>query len=322
MEIYMKKLICILLAILLTMTGCQKKQPQSASYYDLFDTYCTFTAYGISSSEFQEVSEALHEFLLAFHQEVDIYHTYDHCTNLYQVNRAAGAKTLTVSNQLMTFLCFCQEAYTLSQKRINVMLGAVTSLWRQGRENQAVPSQDALLEAAAHTDINSLQLDPVNSTVYIDDPSAQLDVGALAKGYAGRLAVEFLKQQGIENFLLDLGGNLCAFGAPVGTGRDQFTIGIQDPDQANGSYLATRQIQNQCAVTSGDYQRYFEIGGTRYHHIIDPDTLFPSTYHRSVTILYEDSALADLLSTAVFLLPEEEGTALAESYGATVIYLD
>ncbi|MCI8633197.1 MAG: FAD:protein FMN transferase [Lachnospiraceae bacterium] len=316
----MKKLCSLFLIGILLLTACQKPQAQTSVYYDLFDTYCRFTAYGLSTAEFETVSEKLHAFLLQFHQETDIYHPYDHITNLYSINHAAGEKKLTVSDQLMAFLYFCQDAYTVSQQRVNVMLGAVTALWHLGREQNTVPDLSSLTNAKQHTQITSLQLDADESTVYISDPLASLDVGALAKGYAGRLAVAFLKQLGVENFLLDLGGNLCAYGAP--SGRDQFTIGLQDPSGEEGTYACTKQLQNQCAVTSGDYQRFYEVEGIKYHHIIDPDTLFPSVYHHSVTVIHEDSAMADLLSTALFLLPEEEGTALAESYDAVVIYLD
>lgn len=304
------------------LAGCRSAEKHTASYYDLFDTYCTLTIYGVSQEEFDRVSEDLYAFLLDFHQQTDIYHSYEGMTNLYDINEAAGSgKMLTVSETLMDFLCFAKDAESLSQHKVNVMIGAVTSLWHAGRLEGVVPSQQALQEAAEHTDIESLLLDEASCTVQICDAQALLDVGALAKGYAGRLASAYLKSQGITDFLLDLGGNICAFGSPLGTGRDQFLIGIQDPDAQEGVYAQTVQIQNEAIVTSGDYQRYYTVDGVRYHHIIDPDTLQPAQYHRSVTVICGDSALADLLSTALFLMPEEEGRALAESMGAQVIYL-
>lgn len=317
------RLLILCLCVLFLLSGC-KSDPEirTTSYYDLFDTYISFTTYDLDEAEFNSVSEELYTLLQDFHHQTDIYHHYDGMTNLYDMNAAAGGNPLTVSETLMDFLNFCIEADTVSNHKVNVMLGSVTSLWHEARETGTLPSQESLNAAAELTDIHFLKINSQDNTAVITMPGASLDVGALAKGYAGKLAVNFLRDSGIDNFVLNLGGNVCAYGQPVGTGRDRFTIGIQDPRAADGTYKTTCSVKDACAVTSGDYQRFIEVDGVRYHHIIDPDTLQPSAYHHSVTVICEDSAMADLLSTALFLMPEEEGTALAESYGAEVIYLD
>ena len=314
--------VIVLLALMLTSCRAESYTMRSQSYYDLFDTLCTFQTYDLTEEEFTRISNGLYDQLLAFHEEVDIYASHEGVTNLYDLNQAAGGDALPISPSLMTFLQFCQEAETLSLHRVNVMIGSVSSLWKTAIEESRLPDADALRAAAEHTDIHSLVLNEEAGSAQITDPQASIDVGALAKGYAARLAKEYLEAQGVENYLLDLGGNVYAYGQPLGTGRTSFTIGLQEPDAPDGTYYTTRQVQNEAIVSSGDYQRYTMIDGVRYHHIVDPDTLYPGTLHRASTIIHEDPAIADMLSTATFLLPTEEGEALANSLHATVIYYD
>lgn len=326
----MRSVKAILLAVLLfsgLLTGCRSAAPsQRADYYDLFDTYSYLIVYDISEEDFQQLSSDLHEYLLRFHRLTDIYTSYDgEPVNLRDLNEQAGGEPMALDPQLIDFLIWCREAWDITGGRVNVAIGPVTALWHEARtialedpEKAFLPSDEALQEASRHTDIHKLVLDEEAGTACLTDPDASLDVGALAKGYAGRLAVTFLQERGIENFLLCLGGNVCAFGQPQGTGRDYFIVGIEDPTGEGAA--RTCQVKNSCVVTSGDYQRYFELNGVRYHHIVDPDTLYPASLHHSVTVIHPDSALADLLSTALFLMTAEEGEALAARYGAQVIY--
>ena len=143
----------------------------------------------------------------------------------------------------------------------------------------------------------------------------RLDVGAVAKGWA----VQRVAEESPTGLLISVGGNVCATGPKDETGTP-WVVGINDPD--GGEYLHTIYNADASVVTSGDYQRYFVVDGKPYHHIIDPDTRMPGSLWRSVTIVCGDSGLADALSTALFLLPLEEGQALAEKCGAEVLWMD
>ena len=117
-----------------------------------------------------------------------------------------------------------------------------------------------------------------------------------------------------------MGGNVCATG-PKDEDGTPWRVGVQNPDGGD-NYLHTLNITGGSVVTSGDYQRCYMVDGKIYHHIIDPATLYPSEYWRSVTVLCADSGLADALSTALFLLPYEEGLALAEASGAEALWVN
>lgn len=326
-----KRILSLLLAALLSLTalsGCSFSGPKGQhqiAYYDCFDTYISFTAYDISAKDFDAVSEQLHELLYRFHCECDIYHSYDGLVNLKTVNDNAGIGAVTVCNELFEFLSWSVKAFYNSLESVNLLIGAVTGLWEKARETKSLPTDEELEAARPHTRVWLLKLDARNNTVFLDDPEASLDVGALAKGYAGSLARKLLTELGCENWLLDLGGNLVVHGSPVGTGRDSFTLGVLDAakayDNSSTSELYTTVSMNEGSVaTSGDYQRYFEIDGVRYHHIIDPNTLKPAPYYHSVTVIADDPADADLWSTALFLLPKDAGEDQAERHGFRVIY--
>ena len=141
-------------------------------------------------------------------------------------------------------------------------------------------------------------------------------VCAVAKGWSVQRAAE----EAPSSLLISVGGNVCATGPKEANGTP-WVVGIQNPDGSD-QYLHTLYLTKGSLVTSGDYQRAYVVDGELYHHIIDPGTLYPSTLWRSVTILCDDSGLADALSTALFLLPQEEGQALLEKTGAEALWVN
>ena len=158
-------------------------------------------------------------------------------------------------------------------------------------------------------------IDAEAGTVEITDPETRLDVGAVAKGYATEQVCKGLP----EGYLVSVGGNVRATGPkPDGT---PWVVGVQDPDGGTEDYLHTLYASGGSVVTSGDYQRYYYVDGVKYHHIIDPDTLFPADRWRSVTIVCEDSGLADALSTSLFTMTQAEGQALLDEFGAEAMWV-
>ena len=143
----------------------------------------------------------------------------------------------------------------------------------------------------------------------------RLDVGAIAKGWSAQRVAE----NAPEGLLISVGGNVCATGAKDESGTP-WIVGVQNPDGGD-EYLHTLYVTRGSIVTSGDYQRYYVVEGEAYHHIIDPETRMPGKLWRAVTVVCEDSGLADALSTALFLLPLEEGMALAEQCGAQAMWV-
>ncbi len=317
----MKRIVCLLgvLLSLLSLTGCQAKEPFSITYYDCFDTAVTLTAYTDTEEEFFAFADELHQFLLSCHRLLDIYEEYPGVNNLYTINHAGG-KPVTVDPFLLDFLSFGKEVYAFTGGKVNIALGSVLSLWHQKREegladleNASLPYEEDLLAAASHTDIDGILLNEADGTVTLLDPLLQIDAGALGKGYVSKLVQERYPD---KNFLLSLGGNVITVGEKP-NGED-WIIGILDPFDTESTAL-TLPVSG-AAVTSGSYQRYYTVDGKDYPHIIDPDTLYPADIWASVTVFCADPALADALSTALFLLPLEEGKKLVQTFDGVSVY--
>ena len=324
----MKRFFTLVLAVFL-LTGCSAPAPEAdmtqqytATFLTLFDTVTTIIGRAEDEAAFQAKAQTIHDDLQRYHELFDVYNDYDGVNNLKTINDNAGIAPVKVDRAIIDLLLDCKEFYELTDGRVNVMMGSVLLLWHEARndgindpENAELPSIDALQEASEHCGMDALLIDEAASTVYITDPAARLDVGAVAKGWATQRAAE----NAPEGMLISVGGNVCATGPKLADGTP-WVIGIQDPDAADKN-LHTVFVTKNSVVTSGDYQRTYWVEGKPYHHIIDPDTLMPGTYWRCVSVILPDSGLADALSTALFLMDEASGRELARKCGAEVLWV-
>lgn len=303
-------------AFLINITACSKneKTRYEAEFLVLFDTLTKIVAYTDSKEEFTKQSQLIYDSLKEYHELYDIYNDYPGINNIKTINDNAGVKPVKVDKRIIDLLIFAKEGYKKTNGRMNVAFGSVLSIWHDYREagledeaNAALPPMDKLQEASKHTDINKVIIDEANSTVYLEDPEMSLDVGAVGKGYAVEQVARIAIENGFTTGLISVGGNVRAIGYK-GENKELWNLGIQNPDkESEKTSLHIVNVTNASVVTSGDYDRYYTVNGKRYHHIIDPNTLFPSEYFTAVTIICPDSGFADVLSTALFNMPYEEG---------------
>ncbi len=328
------KMRCISIILLLAMvlSGCASKEsdssePKGKSYFTYFDTVTYVFSYaGDSTERFDERSAEVSALLGNYHRLFDIYHEYSEVNNLCTVNKNAGGEPVKADPILIEFLLYARDLCEMTDGMMDITLGAVLEIWHEHREaasddpaNATVPDKAELEEAAKHTGFDLLEIDKENSTVRLTDPQASIDVGALGKGYATEMAALMLEADEAYGYVLNVGGNIRTIGTkPDGT---NWSTGIRNPDGEATDYALKIEIADMACVTSGVYERFFTVDGVRYHHIIDPNTLFPAMYYDSVTVLAKSSALADSLSTALFCLPYDESRALAEKLGVDVIWI-
>ncbi len=293
-------------------------------YFTFFDTVSYVYSYAEDAAEsFAANCDGVSAILEEYHRLFDIYYEHSGVNNLKTINQNAGKEPVKVDRKLIDFLLYAKELYTLTDGEMNVMMGSVLSLWHDCREaadvspeNATIPTREALDEAALHTDISLLEIDEENLTVRIADPKARIDVGALGKGYATEMAAQYLKAKSANGYVLNIGGNIRIIGhKPDGSG---WGTGIKNPADPT-QYALKLTIANTSCVTSGDYERFFVVGGVKYHHVIDKDTLMPSTHFSSVSIITENSGLADALSTALFTMSYEDGLALVNRIGGVEV---
>lgn len=311
----------LLFLLLFALPGCGRGGDEwevySQSFFEGFDTVSTLRAYAKDPADFTRCAGLFRDQLWRYHQLFDIYNDYDGMNNLKTVNDRAG-EAVEVDSEILDLLELSIGLYDLTGGMTNIAMGSVLSIWHGCRENAAIhpesaalPDPAALARAAAHTDIRSVEIDRAASTVRLTDPELRLDVGAIAKGYAAGKIADSLREAGLIYGIVNLGGNTVTIGGrPDG---QPWRVGIQNPDpDGESAYLCRLSIADLALVTSGSYERYFEIGGVRYHHIIHPETLFPKDTYLSVSVLAADSGVADALSTALFNMEPDAGLALID----------
>ncbi|HNW85702.1 MAG TPA: FAD:protein FMN transferase [Candidatus Limiplasma sp.] len=294
-----------------------------ASFFDVFDTYSEIIVYAQSETEAQTILDKAHAELLTCHQLFDIYNLYDGMNNLKTVNDNAGVAPVKVDQRLIDLIAYAKQMEVETNGRMNIAMGSVLSIWHTYREAgindpavAALPPMADLQAAAEHTDIHNIIVDTAASTLYLSDPAMSLDVGAIAKGFSVERVAQELIAGGVTSALLSIGGNVRSIGMR-GDGTS-WRVNVQNPDlNAAEQSLTTLDLKDLSLVTSGSYQRYYTVNGKQYHHIIDPDTLMPAEFVWAVSVVTQDSGLADALSTALFNLSIEDGKTLLQNYPNT-----
>lgn len=314
--------IVLMMAVLPTCAEQAGFQRYAMHFFDTFDTVVTLIGYAKNQEVFDDASQMVQDRFTYLHQLFDKYNTYEGVNNLYTLNHEAANSPVKVAPELMELLSYCKKMQKEIPDTVNIALGSVLSVWHDYRDageanpdEAALPSSKELEEAAKHVSMKDVILDEKNGTVCFTDPLLSLDLGAVAKGYTAQSAADLLLQSDMPSFILNAGGNVITGNAPL-DGRSAWGVSIQDPFKpvfSNDSTIDTVYLNGLSLVTSGINQRYYEVNGTRYHHLIDPNTLYPANHMASITIITQSSLLADYLSTAVFLLPYEKGRALVDS---------
>lgn len=327
----MKKIVAIIITAFIVisgLSGCKtntvsKYQKYSDTFFDAFDTMIMVVAYTKSEDEFKAYFDKIEKQFIKLHKLYDIYNNYEGINNIKTINDNAGIKPIKVDKEIIDLIEFSKTWYKKTGNHTNIAMGSVLSIWHNYREeglndpdNAKIPPMKELQEAAKHTDIDKVIVDTENSTVYLEDKKMSLDVGAVAKGFATEIIAKEITKDGLESGIINAGGNVRVLGKPLDGVRERWGIGIQNPDNtviSDEDNIDIIFLNNKSVVSSGDYQRYYIVNGKVMHHLIDPKTLMPGEYYKAVTIVTQDSGLADFLSTTTFLLPYDESRSLVES---------
>ncbi|MBR5641369.1 MAG: FAD:protein FMN transferase [Firmicutes bacterium] len=344
----LKKIITAFLIALLiiSQTACTPQtQPQHGESNDSFgedwllNTYCTIQVFGI-------VEDAPIREAFAYAREYENLLSRTVATSdIGKFN--ASEQGCTVSDETALLLCDCLYAQELTDGKFDVTVGSLTELWNFSADEPRVPDADAIAEALTHVGNwgeSSVEATKCSSKgtgsgyeLSKTDPLLKLDLGAAAKGFIADRTAAFLRGKGAERAIVNFGGNIVFIGSKED--GSAWNCGIEDPAEGGSDALIQdRGIVGVVAcrpetedgivsvVTSGTYERCFEEDGVLYHHVLDPATGYPvETDLLSATVIGEDSAWCDILSTSCLLLGSEKGLALVETqegYEAVFILSD
>jgi thiamine biosynthesis lipoprotein len=240
-------------------------------------------------------------------------------SDVWRVNHAGG-KTVVVNEMTMEILKTAREVSEASGGAFNIAIGSVAGLWHFTDGSKVLPDESELAAAVSGLDYTNISLEGGNMVTV--PPDMQIDFGGIAKGYITDQIAGFLVERGVENAILNFGGNIVTVGnKPDGT---RWKIGLQKPSGERGKdYWAVVESHDSTVVTSGAYERGFELNGKWYHHILDPRTGWPvQSDLLTVAVCTKSSMVADALATAMFVMGPAEGMQLAEKYGAYAVFLE
>lgn len=236
--------------------------------------------------------------------------------DIFKLNANAGKQKVELNPITIEILKKAQQVAELSNGAFDVTVGPVVKSWGIGTDQERVPTQEELNKLLPLINYKDLEVD--GNSAGLKRPGQMVDLGGIAKGYAGDEAIKIYKRNGIKSGFINLGGNVVTLGSkPDGS---PWTVGIRNPrpkaPMSGQQIVGTVTVTDKAVVTAGDDQRFFELDGKRYHHIIDPHTGYPAQSDlMSVTLITDSSFDADALDTAVFILGLEKGKKLIQQYG-------
>jgi thiamine biosynthesis lipoprotein len=232
-------------------------------------------------------------------------------SDVIRLNEAAGEHPVHVAPEVLEVLEIGQKVSDWTEGKFDVTFGALADLWRfddQDKDNR-IPDPDEVRRRLPLINYHALILDHAAGTAFLQRKGMRAHLGGIGKGYAVEQAVKIFRDGGLQDFMIQAGGDLYVGGTK---GGQPWKLGINDPRGPGGSSFAMIQLSNATFSTSGDYERFFMKDGVRYHHIIDPATGQPARLCRSVTLVSPSPVLADAVSKGVFILGPQKGMALIE----------
>ncbi|MGE5554483.1 MAG: FAD:protein FMN transferase [Betaproteobacteria bacterium] len=274
------------------------------------DTLITVTVYGPRAAEHGRAA------LAEFDRLDKLLSAYRADSDIGRVNAAAGKEAVKVSRETVELVALSLRYAALSGGKFDPTIGPLVRLWGIGNGRTKPPAAVEVEMARRLVDYRRVMVDLPGRRLYLPRAGMALDLGGVAKGYAAERAASLLRRRGVRSALIDAGGNVVAIGTRPG-GRP-WRVGIRHPRRP-GQILGVLTVVDRAVVTSGDYERYFEADGRRYHHLLDPATGYPAEGLQSATVVGRSSTLADLLSTAVFVLGPERGPIFAQKHGAATV---
>lgn len=243
------------------------------------------------------------------HRLEELLSTWIPTSELARVNTSAGVRPVAVSQETMTVVQGAIQAAEMTDGGFNIAIGPAVDVW-DVIESRRIPTESELEALRPLVDLQAVHADARKQTIFLEKAGMRIDVGGIGKGYAADQAVMAMKKAGARAGVVALSGDIKTFGHLPG--GKKLPVGIRHPRE-EGEVFAFIDLEDEAISTAGDYERYFEREGVRYHHILDPKTLQPARRCQSVTVIAREGMLADGLDTGIFVMGIESGMRLVEA---------
>lgn len=301
-----RSVLLALLAFTIIFTGCfgqPRQEPgvvELEEYDNTFFVMDTFVTIQFFADSLDKAEVVLSDVQWEMTRLEGILSSHLPDSDIANIEQGAGIAPVPVSGETLAILETAWEFAEKTQGAFDVTIAPILRLYNFASGKESRPSRQQLEINLPLVDWRGVQIDSQRGTVYLTKENMKIDLGGTAKGYIIDRVVEIMVGHGVEFGLVNAGGDIRLLG-PKRDGTP-WRVGLKNPDNPGGKYFAVIEVAGGAIVTSGDYERYFIEDGVRYHHIIDPKSGLPADGVRSVTVIAEDAQLADLLSTAIFVL--------------------
>ena len=309
----LKRYVAILMVSVLSVfvfAGCGKKEETYITAQEMyFDTVITIKLFG---TEDESILDGCKKIMSGY--ENMFSRTID-SSDVSRINNAKGEK-VSVSDETVFLIETALKFSEMSEGAFDITTAPLSDLWNIKENPGIIPDEESINEALSHVGFKNIVIHE-NNMVSLKDPKAAIDLGALAKGYAGDKLKEYVKSKGVKSGIIDLGGNIVTIGKKPD--NSDFNIGIQKPFDERNAVITTVKVNDKSVVSSGTYERYFEKDGKIYHHIFDPFTGYPVDNDlEEVSIISDSSLSGDAFSTTCFALGKDKGMELAGKYSEDI----
>jgi thiamine biosynthesis lipoprotein len=300
----------LILSMSIILSGCNKNiEPVKRQTYAL-GTIIDFTILG--EADKHKVNKAIDRAILRISEIENNMSANIEESEISHVNRHGGKIRIRVSDDTLYVIKRALEFGEISNGKFDITIRPLIKLWNIGTEKERIPPKEQIHNIIKNIDYKNVEINDETNEVYLKSKDMGIDLGGIAKGYIGDEVRKIFKEEDIDSAVVSLGGNITLVGKKID--NSQWKVGVQNPESPRGSHIGILQLDETNIVTSGNYERYFEKDGKRYHHILDPKSGYPAENGViSTTIITKDGACADALSTSTYILGLDEGMKLIES---------
>jgi FAD:protein FMN transferase len=307
---YFHATMALVVCLSVTVTSCAKTGSSGTSAIVKrtqlhMGTLVSITAVGRTHDEANEAITAGFQEIKRLEQ---LLSTWIPSSELSKVNAAAGRSAVKVSLETMAVVRKALQVAEMTDGAFNIAIGPAIDAWNIS-DDPRLPTSEELAALKPLVDLQYVHTDVWERTIHLQKPGMRIDVGGIGKGYAADQAVLVMKKAGAAAGVVALSGDIKTFGR-MPDGR-RFPVGILHPRQ-EGEILVEIDLEDEAISTAGDYERFFDKDGIRYHHILDPQTLQPARGCQSVSVIAKEGVWADGLDTGIFVLGAERGMELVE----------
>jgi thiamine biosynthesis lipoprotein len=264
----------------------------------------------VRESDKAKAETAIEEAFSEIKRIEDLFSTYNEDSPVWKLNHNQDT-LINVDPEIFSLMVLCDSIYNITYGSFDVSLNKLITTWGFDGDDPSLPTDDKISSALSNSGWNNIELLEDNS--FNRRAGTELNFGAIAKGHAVDKAVNVLIKLGINSALVNAGGEIKSIG-------DDWVIGIQHPGNQN-QIIEKVNPGEMSVATSGNYEKYFDLDGNRYHHILNPKTGYPADSLSSVTVLNKNCTIADALATAVFVLGKAKGMRLIENLPETEVMI-